>query len=302
MDVKRPNGAILKGDNPQEVKGMRSRRAIVFLLGAVLAAACSRKPASIQITVDAAGKGKRSRDVTIYGLEHSQRLSAQILDKNGKAFEQTTATWSASNGNVVAEPGGRIVGKKPGKAMVTAEYQGVTAQIPVEVVDIATIDVTPVSLALTGPAGTAIPVSWTVKDSKQKPVAIKPEWSSADAKVATVADGVVRSVAAGTTTIIARIGDIQGGCDVSVILRPIARLEIRPATALSRVGETQHFEVKAYAPDGALIPEAAAIFTSSNPAVATVDSAGIAEGRSTGAAKIRAELAGQFAEATLLVN
>ncbi|HVQ54184.1 MAG TPA: hypothetical protein VMT25_03350 [Thermoanaerobaculia bacterium] len=284
---------------------MRSRRAMVLVLGAVLAvaAACSRKPASIQITVETAGKGgKRSKDVKIYGIDRSQRLSAQVLDKNGKAFEQTTATWSASNANVEAEPGGRIVAKKPGKAMVTAEYQGVSAQIPVEVVDVATIEISPVSLALTGPAGTAIPVSWTVKDSRQKVVALKPEWSSANTKIATVADGVVTSVAPGTTTIVARIGDVQGGSDVTVILRPIARLEIRPATALAHVGENQHFEVKAYGPDGALIPEAAAVFSSSNPAVATVDSAGVAEGRATGAAKIRAELAGQVAEATLLVN
>ena len=283
---------------------MRSRRSIVCLLGAVLvAAACSRKAASIQITVDAAGKGKRSKDVKIYGLDRSQRLSAQVLDKNGKGFEQATATWSASNDNVEAEPGGRIVAKKPGKSMVTATYETVSAQIPVEVVDVASIEITPVSLALTGPAGTAIPVSYTVKDSNQKPVDIKPEWSSADPKIAKAAEGgVVTSVAAGTTTIIARIGDIQGGCDVNVILRPIARLEIRPATALARVGESQHFEVKAYAPDGALIPEAAAVFKSSNPAVATVDSAGVAQGRTAGAATIRAELAGQSAEATLLVN
>ncbi|HVQ54876.1 MAG TPA: hypothetical protein VMT25_06840, partial [Thermoanaerobaculia bacterium] len=93
---------------------MRSRRAMVLVLGAVLAvaAACSRKPASIQITVETAGKGgKRSKDVKIYGIDRSQRLSAQVLDKNGKAFEQTTATWSASNANVEAEPGGRIVAK-----------------------------------------------------------------------------------------------------------------------------------------------------------------------------------------------
>ena len=283
---------------------MRSRRAMVCLLGAVLfAAACSRKPASIQITVDTAGKGKRSKDVKIYGLDRSQRLSAQVLDKNGKAFEQATATWRASNNVVEAEPGGRIVAKKAGKSMVTAEYKGISAQIPVEVVDVASIEITPVSLALTGPAGTAIPVSYTVRDSKQKPVDIEPEWSSAEPKIATVAEGgVVTSVASGTTTIIARIGDIQGGCDVNVILRPIARLEIRPATALARVGETQHFEVKAYAPDGALIAEAAAVFKSSNPAVATVDSAGVAQGRTAGAATIRAELAGQSAEATLLVN
>jgi uncharacterized protein YjdB len=283
---------------------MRSRRAMVCLLGAVLAAAaCSRKPASIQITVDTAGKGKRSKDVKIYGLDRSQRLSAKVLDKNGQAFEQATATWSASNDNVEAEPGGRIVAKKPGKSMVTATYESVTAQIPIEVVDVASIEITPVSLALTGPVGTAIPVSYTVKDSKQKALDLQPEWSSAEPKIATASErGVVTSVAAGTTTIIARIGEIQGGCDVNVILRPIARLEIRPATALARVGENQHFEVKAYAPDGALIPEAAAVFKSSNSAVATVDSAGVAQGRAAGAATIRAELAGQVAEATLLVN
>jgi hypothetical protein len=283
---------------------MRSRRAMVCLLGAVLtAAACSRKPTTIQITVDTAGKGKHSKDVRIYGLDRSQRLTAKVLDKNGQAFEQATATWGASNENVEAEPGGRIVAKKPGKSMVTAKYEGITAQIPVEVVDVASIEITPVSLALTGPAGTAIPVSYTVKDSKQKSIDLQPEWSSADTKIATVSErGVVTSVAAGTTTIIARIGDIQGGSDVNVILRPIARLEIRPATALARVGENQHFEVKAYAPDGALIPEAAAVFKSSNPAVATVDSAGVAQGRAAGATTIRAELAGQVAEAMLLVN
>jgi hypothetical protein len=277
---------------------------MLCVLGTVLvAAACSRKPASIQITVDTAGKGDRSTDVKIYGLDRSQRLSAKVLDKNGKAFEQATASWSASNTNVDAEPGGRIVAKKAGKSMVTAQYKGVSAQIPVEVVDIASIEITPVSLALTGPAGTAIPVSFTVRDSKQKPVDNKPEWSSADPKIAIVSEGgVVTSVAPGTTTVIARIGDIQGGCDVNVILRPIARLEIRPATALARVGETQHFEVKAYAPDGALIPEAAAVFKTSNPAVATVNSAGVAQGRTAGAATIRAELAGQSAEAMLLIN
>ena len=282
---------------------MRSRRAMVFLLGAVLAAAaCSRKPASIQITVDEAGKGKQSRDVKIYGLDRSQRLSARALDKNGKAFEQATATWSASNDVVEAQPGGRILAKRAGKSMVTATYEGVSAQIPVEVVDVASIEIAPVSLALTGPAGTAIPVSYTVRDSTQKTIDLKPEWRTADPKIATVSEGVVTSVAPGTTTIIARIGDVQGGCDVNVVLHAIARIEIRPATALGRVGENQHFEVRAYGPDGALIPEAAAVFTSSNPAVASVDSAGVARGLTAGAAKIRAELAGQVAEAMLLVN
>jgi uncharacterized protein YjdB len=134
-------------------------------------------------------------------------------------------------------------------------------------------------------------------------VDLKPSFSSHDPKIATVSDdGVVTSVAAGRTTIVARIGDVQGGADVDVNIHPITRLEIRPATALVHVGDSQHFQVIAYGPDGAPITEVAAAFKSSNPDVATVDSAGVASGRKAGAAVIRVELAGNTAEATLLVN
>ena len=275
---------------------MRSRRRAIWVLGAALVAAvaCARKPASIDVS---------PKKVKIYGIDRSVRLSARVLDRRGQPVDLATATWSSSNDVVGAEPGGRIVAKKAGKAMVTAKFGDVSAQVPVEVVDVATIEIAPPSLALTGPAGTAIPISYSVKDSKQRAVDLKPAWSSADPKIATISeDAVVTSVAAGTTTLVARIGDLQGGCDVVVTLRPIARLEIRPATALARVGETQRFEVTAYAPDGSPIPEVAAVFKSSDPAVASISAAGLASGRKAGAAKIRVELAGHSAEATLLVN
>lgn len=275
---------------------MHCRRGAIWMLGAALAvsAACARKPASIEVSPN---------KVKIYGLDRSQRLTARVLDRKGQPLEQATATWSATGGVVEAEPGGRIVAKKSGKAVVTATYEGVTAQVPVEVVDVSAIEITPPSLALTGPAGTSVPIAFTVKDSKQKPVGLTPAWSSADPKIATISeDGVVTSVAAGTTTLVGKIGDVQGGCDVIVSLKPIARVDIRPATALARVGETQHFEVIAYGPDGAAIPEVAAVFKSSDPSVATINAAGVASGRKAGAAKIRVELAGKSAEATLLVN
>ena len=274
---------------------MRLRLAALAGLAAALAcASCSNKPASIDIS---------PKKVKIYGLERSQRLTGKVLDKKGRPVELATPNWSASNDVVEAEPGGRIVAKKAGKARVKATFQNVEAEVPVEVVDVATIEVSPPTLALTGPAGTAVPVTFTVKDSKQKPVDLKPVWTTTDLKIATVnEDAVVTSVAPGQTTIVGKIGDIQGGCDVVVVLRPIARLEIRPATALSRVGETQHFEVIAYGPDGVAIPEVAAVFRSSDPSVASINAAGVASGRKAGAAKIRVELAGQKAEATLLVN
>ena len=273
---------------------MRPIRGWIGALGVLMAIACSRGPASIDLS---------PKKVKIYGIERSQRMTARILDKKGQPLEGTP-DWSSSNARVVAaEPGGRLVAKAAGKAMVTATYHEIQAQVPVEVVDVSAIEMASPAWSLIGPVGTTVPLSHAVKDSKGKPVDLKPSWSSQDPKVATVdSEGVVTSVGAGKTTIVARIGDVQGGCDVEVIVHPIARLEIRPVTALVHVGDSQHFQVIAYGPDGIAITEVAAAFKSSNPAVATVDSAGVALGRSAGAATIRVELAGTAAEATLLVN
>ncbi len=270
-------------------------RALALLAALLLAAACSRKPATIDIS---------PKKVTIYGLERGQRLTARVLDKKGRPLEGRSPNWTSSNGGIAqVDGGGRVVAKQAGKVTVTAQMEGVSAQIPVEVVDVSTIEFGGPSFALVGPAGTSLPLVWKVLDSKQAKVDLQPTWSSSDPKIATVSDaGVVTSVAPGTTNIVARIGDVQGACEIRVDLQTIARLELRPATALVRVGDSQRFVVTAYGADGRAIPEVSAAFRSSDPAVATVGASGVATGHKAGAATIQAELAGAKAEASLLVN
>jgi hypothetical protein len=275
---------------------MRLRRhALGFAVTVLAAAACSRKPATIDVSPKA---------LKIYGIERAQRLTARIMDKKGEPLGTGAATWSSSDRAVAeVDPGGRVVAKKAGKATISASYEGVGAQVPVEVIDVGSIDFAAPAFSLVGPAGTSIPITWTVRDSARNKVDFVPVWSSADEKIARVSDqGVVTSVGPGTTSIVARIGDIQGACEVTVSLREIGRLELRPLTALVRVGDSQLFQILAFGADGAAIPEASGVFRSSDPSVASVDSAGLATGHKTGAATIRVELAGAAAEATLLIN
>jgi len=273
---------------------MRRIRGGVVALVLLAGIACSRGPASLDVS---------PKKVKIYGLEKAQRMTVRVLDKKGQPIDGNPE-WTSANGNIVAtEPGGRLVAKGAGKTTVTATLGQITAQVPVEVVDVQSIDMATPAFSLLGPVGTTVPLSFTVKDSKGKAVDLKPTFTSHDPKIATVTDsGAVTSVSAGKTTIVGRIGDVQGASEVDVVIHAIARLEIRPATALVHVGDSQHFQVTAYGPDGAPLTEIAAAFKSSNPEVATVDSAGVASGRKAGAAVIRAELAGNTAEATLLVN
>ena len=148
-----------------------------------------------------------------------------------------------------------------------------------------------------------IPIDAVVKNSKDQTIGLTPVWTSQSPAVATVSSaGIVTSVSKGTAMIVAKVGDVQGACEVSVDTRDISRLELRPQTALVRVGDHQQFAVLAYGPDGVPIEGIAAVFLSTDPAVARVDASGKAQGLGPGASTIRAVLGTTRGEATLIVN
>jgi len=278
------------------MKSIQVLRAALCLLVLAVAPSCSRKPASVQVT-----PGK----VVLYGVERGQRLTARLFDQKGQPLEEgPKAAWSSSKPDVAAvDEGGRVVSKGAGNATITVAFGNVSAEVPVEVVDAALIEVLPGQATLVGPAGTEIPVAAVVKSSKAEPVALPLTWASSDAKVVTVSPrGRVTSVGNGKATVTARVGELQGAVEVTVLVQDIARLEVRPSTALVRVGDSQRFEVVVVLPDGRKFENAMAQFRSSNPSVATIDGGGVASGVGPGSATIRVDLAGQTAEATLIVN
>jgi uncharacterized protein YjdB len=273
---------------------IRLGRAVLCLVIAA-SAGCSRKPASIRVS---------PRKIVLYGFERSQRLTAQLLDSKGNPIEGGRVTWASSKPEVAAvDDAGRVLGKSEGKSNVTASVGEISAGVPVEVVDATAIEIVPAQAVLVGPAGTTLALVSNVKGSKKQTVPLRPTWKSSDDKVVTVTpDGTLTSVGNGRASISAQLGDLEGAVEITVMIRDIAKLEVRPATALVRVGDSQRFEVVAFGPDGARLENAIAQFRSSNPAVATIDGAGVASGIAAGTATIYAELAGRAAEATLIVN
>jgi len=274
---------------------LTARRAIGMILLAVLAGACSRKPAAIEVS---------PRPVRIFGLGRSQRLTGRIVDKKGRPVQSGTLNWASSKSDVVTVDGsGRLQSKNAGRAVVTASFEKLSTEIPVEVVDVKTLEIAPTSARLVGPVGTTMALSAVLKNSKGMPVPWPVSWSSSRPAAATVSpDGTVTTVGPGIATIVGKAGDLQGASEITVVVGDISRLEIRPATALVRVGDSQRFEVVAYGPDGRSYEGSAAVFHSSDSAVATVDGTGVASGIATGTATIKATVAGVSAQATLLVN
>lgn len=244
------------------------------------------------------------KKVKIYGLERSQRLAARLLDKENQPMDAGPIAWKSAKADIVTvDSSGRLVAKKEGKTTVTATYGALSVQIPVEVVDVKVLALAPVQARLIGPIGTKLNLLLTEKTSEDRAVDIKAAWSSSNESVATVnQDGLVTSIGPGAVTIAAKVGDLQAVSELKVEIKPISHLEVKPAMAIVRIGESQRFEIVAYGSDGLAIEGAFALFVSSNPSVATVDGSGLATGLSAGAAVIRAQLGGVTAEATLLVN
>lgn len=273
----------------------RARFLSAVLLLLLPVAGCSRRAATIEVT---------PKKLKIYGIDRPQRLTGRLLDKKGRPLEIGTPNWESENPAVATVDGGGLVTpKSEGKTRIVAKYEAVRSEIPVEILDVKSIEITPQMVQLVGPPGTQIPLEAKVKNSKDKVIALVPIWSSSKADVATMsADGVVTSQAKGVSTLIAKVGDVQGAAEVTVDIRMLSRLEIRPLTALVRVGDTQKFEVIAYDADGRAIEGPAARFTSSDPTIATVSSGGGAAGVRTGAAIVRASIGPLTAEATLIIN
>jgi uncharacterized protein YjdB len=271
------------------------RRFLAATAVLALAAGCSSKPAAIEVS---------PRPVKIFGLQRIQRLAGRVVDKKGRTLPVASLQWSSSKNEIVTVDGsGRLQAKGAGTAVVTATFEKLSVQVPVEVVDVTTIEISPTSAHLVGPAGSTIAVTAAVKNSNGKPIQRPVTWTSSKPAVAKIsANGVVTSVGPGTTTIVARIGEVQGASEVIVAVGDVARLEIHPTTALVRVGDSQRFEIVAYSPSGKAYEACAAVFSSSDPAVATVDAGGAASGIAPGTATIRASVAGVTTEATLLVN
>ena len=268
---------------------------VFLLLAAGLLAACSRKPASLEVS---------PRPVKIFGLQRTQRLTGRALDRKGRPVEGVPLQWVSSKPEIVAvDPTGRLEAKAEGKAVVTASFEKLSVQVPVDVLDIKTIEVAPISTRLVGPVGTTMTLTTALKNSKGTSISWPVLWTSSQPKVAKVtSEGEVISTGPGTTTVIARVGDLQGASEVNVTIGEVSRVDIHPKTALVRIGDSQRFEVVAYGPDGKPYEGSSAVFKSSDPSVATVDASGTVSGVSTGTTTIRATVAGLSAEATLLVN
>ena len=137
--------------------------------------------------------------------------------------DDKTVTWSSSNSAVVSVSNGELKALKVGSAVITAKAGGKSASCTVTVkeeeepvvpdpVPVTSVTLNKTSLSLTEGESATLVATVLPDNADDKKVT----WTSSDPSVATVLDGLVTALKAGTTVITAKAGDKTATCAVTV--------------------------------------------------------------------------------------
>ena len=206
-----------------------------------------------------------------------------------------TVTWTTSDATVATVSNGVVIAKKLGTATVTAKAGDKTATcsisvVPTEVSSI-TLDKSSASLKV----GETVTLTATIgpDDATDKTVT----WTTSDATVATVSNGVVTAKKLGTATITAKAWDKTATCSITVVATPVTSVTLNKTSASLKVGETVTLSAT-ISPDDAT--DKTVTWTTSDATVATVSN-GVVTAKKMGTVTITAQAGDKTANCTVKV-
>lgn len=232
-------------------------------------------------------------------------LSALVLDAGGNAMRDRKVNWASENAAIASvSESGVVTGVSSGVVNVAASSGGKSASAVI------TVTARPVSLVRITPGSATIPVTGSITlqaealDASGAPVLGRPvSWTSSNETLAVVsASGVVAGIAAGSVTISATIDGRTGTAAITVAPQAVASVAITPESETIVVGRRVTFRATALDAQGNPLTGRTVVWTSSDPTVAAVSSAGEVLGLAAGTARIRATVEGKSAEATVVVD
>jgi hypothetical protein len=240
------------------------------------------------------------------------QFSASATYSDGSTADVTaTATWASGTPTVATmSPGGLAMADAAGSTSITATIAGTTGTATLTVatpapppVTLTSIVVKPATASVQVGATQQFTATATYSDGTTANVSTTGVWASGTPSVATIGSaGLAKGVAAGSTTVTATVSGVTGSATLTVAAKTVTSIAVTPATASVAVGVTQPFTARATYSDASTGDvTAGAVWTSANPAVATV-SAGVATGAAAGSSAVSAAIGSVSGSATLTVK
>lgn len=237
------------------------------------------------------------------------QATATARDASNNILTGRTFNWSSSNPSVASvSQSGLISAIALGSATITAEVDGRTASMGVQVTEVPPKSVTlsPDTVALG--TGTTRLLTPTVIDSLNRVVTSlatrSVQWASSNPAVASVStSGVVTALTGGVARVNVTVDNMRSNDVVFVITDLVSSVRLTPSqTPPMRVGNTLQVTAAALNNQTQVIPGKTFTWTSSNPSVATVSGSGLVTAVAPGSVSITAETEGKTASLNVQVT
>ena len=235
----------------------------------------------------------------------TQTLVATPRDASGAPIPLRTVVWASTNPSIATvSPSGVVTGVAVGTAAITATSDGAVGAVPVSVtpVPVASVTVSPTTFSLL--TNSTQTLTATPKDASGAALTGRAVlWTSSNASVATVStSGVVTGVTAGSATIAAQVDGITGTSIGTITAVPIATISVTPSSASIVQGRTQQLVATSRDASGTLLTGRSIVWSTSNAAVATVNSTGTVTAVAAGTATITATAEGRSGTSVFTVR
>ena len=243
-------------------------------------------------------------------IGQTQAFAAFGIFNDGSTTEFTNSVAWGTDAHAVATiaQDGTATGVGTGTANVTATSGAIIGSVQVKVTPavLQSINIFPADPSIPVGGQVQFTVTGTFSDNTTQQLS-NATYASSDASLATIdpVTGVATGVAAnaGPITITATVGAFTDSTTLTVTPATLQSIAVAPASATIAAGTTQAFSVSGIYSDGSIQPLLEGVsWSSSAPAVAAVDSTGLATAITAGDASIEAQFAGFSASADLTVT
>ena len=238
-------------------------------------------------------------DKTTLTLTEGDETTLTATVKPDNATDKTV-TWTTSDATVATVTDGKVKAIKAGTATITAKAGDKTATCTVtvkaKVIPVTSMWLDKSELELTEGDEAVLTATVMPENATDKTVT----WTSSNTSVATVTDGKVKAIKAGTATITAKAGEKSAKCTVTVLPSFIAVTSVTlDRTTLGLVEGDQAVLTATVSPDNATDPTVT--WTTSNASIATVED-GMVTAVKAGTATITAKAGDKTAKCTVTVT
>ena len=270
------DASVAQVDAQGKVSALKEGKAVITATAGEKSATCDVTVSKKVIPVSGITLNKNTLDLV---KGQSETLAAVVTPSDAT---DKTVTWTSSDETVATVSGGKVTAVGGGSAVITAKAGDKQATCAVNVtVPVSGITLDKTTLTLEEGGSAVLTATVLPSDASDKTVT----WTTSNASVATVVDGKVTAVGGGSATITAKAGEMSATCAVTVTV-PVGSIVLDKTTLTLAQGQSETL-VATVGPANAT--DKTVTWSSSNPAVASVDASGKVTAVGSGNATITAK-------------